>query len=57
MLRASVMLLEHIGRVDQAARLEKALNFCMFEEKKLTVTGRATGATGAEFVDYVMSEL
>ncbi len=57
MLRASVMLLEHIGETEKAAKLEKALNVCMFEEKKLVITGRDTGCTCAEFADYVMSKL
>ncbi len=57
MLRASVMLLEHIGETEKAARLEAALNECMFNEKKLVITGRDTGATCAEFADYVMSKL
>lgn len=57
MLRAAVMLLEHIGEKEKAAKLEKALNICMFEEKKLVITGRDTGATCAEFADYVMSKL
>ncbi len=57
MLRASVMLLEHIGKLEQAAKLEKALNFCMYEDKKLTITGRDTGATTAAFADYVMAQL
>ncbi len=56
-LRAAVMLLEHIGHVDKAARLEKALDKCMYTEKKLTVTGRSDGATSAEFADYVMENL
>ena len=57
MLRACVMLLDHIGLSDRAKRLEKALDRCMFEEKKLTVTGRDTGATCEEFADYVMATL
>ena len=57
MLRASVMLLQHIGRVEEANVLEKALDHCMFEEKKLVITGRNTGATGAAFVDYIMENL
>ncbi len=57
MLRAGVMLLNHIGYNDRAARLEKALDFCMFEEKKLTVTGRDTGATCREFAEYVSETL
>lgn len=54
MLRATVMLLSHIGRQDKADLLEKALDICMFSEKKLTVTGRDTGCTCTEFGDYVM---
>ena len=54
MLRATVMLLSHIGKQDAADKLERALDICMFEEKKLTITGRDNGATCSEFGDYVM---
>lgn len=54
MLRASVMLLSHIGKQKEADLLERALDICMFEEKKLTITGREDGATCSEFGDYVM---
>ena len=57
MLRACVMLLSHIGYQDRADKLERALDVCSFEEKKLTITGRDTGATCAEFGDYVMQTL
>jgi isocitrate dehydrogenase (NAD+) len=57
MLRASVMLLEHIGYVDKARALEKALDYCMFEDKRLVVTGRDSGATGKDFCDYVLENL
>lgn len=57
MLRATVMLLEHIGKIDEAKKLARALDICSFEEKKLTVTGRSDGATTAEFADYVISKL
>lgn len=57
MLRAAVMLLSHIGYQDKADKLERALDVCSFEEKKLTVTGRDTGATCKEFADYVMETL
>lgn len=57
MLRASVMLLSHIGFTDKADALEKALDKCMFEEKKLTITGRDTGCTCEEFGDYVMDTI
>jgi len=54
MLRACVMLLSHIGYQDRADRLERALDICTFEEKKLVITGRDTGATCQEFGEYVM---
>jgi isocitrate dehydrogenase (NAD+) len=54
MLRAVVMLLSHIGKQDKADLLERALDICMFEEKKLVITGRDTGCTCSEFGDYVM---
>ncbi len=57
MLRASVMLLSHIGYQDKADKLERALDICSFEEKRLTVTGRSTGATCEEFAEYVMETL
>ncbi|MBP3401734.1 MAG: isocitrate/isopropylmalate dehydrogenase family protein [Clostridia bacterium] len=57
MLRASVMLLSHIGYQDRADKLERALDICTFEEKKLVITGRDTGATCEAFGDYVMETL
>lgn len=54
MLRASVLLLSHIGYQKQADLLERALDICMFEEKKISITGRDTGCTCSEFGDYVM---
>ncbi len=57
MLRACVMLLSHIGLQEKADKLERALDICMFEEKKYTITGRDTGATCQQFGDYVMETL
>ena len=57
MLRAAVMLLSHIGYQDRADKLERALDICSFEEKKLTITGRAGGATCEQFAKYVMDTL
>ena len=57
MLRAAVMLLSHIGYQDRADRLERALDICTFEEKRLVITGRDTGATCQQFGDYVMETL
>ncbi len=56
-IRAGVMLLSHIGYQEQADKLEKALDKCMYEEKKLVITGRDNGCTGAEFADYVMETI
>ena len=57
MLRATVMLLSHIGRQSEADKLERALDICMFEEKKYVITGRDTGATCDEFAKYVMDTI
>ncbi len=57
MMRACVMLLRHIGYVNQAAKMEGALNICGQVERKVVLTGRADGATGAQFADYVMQTL
>ncbi len=57
MMRAAVMLLGHIGFVDKARKLEMALDICGQHEKKVVLTGRSDGATGAEFADYVMETL
>ena len=57
MLRACVMLLSHIGLQDRADRLERALDICSFEEKKLKITGRPDGATCEDFGNYVMETL
>ncbi len=57
MLRASAMLLSHIGFAAEAQKLVNALDICMFDEKTLTITGRDTGCTCSEFGDYVMSKI
>lgn len=56
-IRAGVMLLSHIGYQNEADKLEKALDICMYQEKKLVITGRDTGATGEEFAEYVMETI
>ena len=54
MLRAGAMLLSHIGYVELGQRLEKAMDLCGQYEKKLVMTGRNTGATTADYGDYVV---
>ncbi len=57
MLRASAMLLSHIGYVKESEALDKALDKCMFGEAALKITGRPDGCTCREFGDYVMKTL
>lgn len=57
MLRATAMLLNHSGFSDKSKRLEMALDICGQHEKKVVITGRSDGATGAEFADYVMETI
>ena len=56
-IRATGLLLEHIGYNNEAKKLQKALDICGQYEKKLTITGRSTGATGSEYAQYVMDTL
>ena len=54
-LRASVMMLSHIGFTGHAAKLEAALDKCA-RERKVELTG-TKGATNAEYIDYLAEEL
>ena len=54
LLRAGAMMLEHIGYTDIGARLHKAIDVCGQYERKIVMTGRDTGATSAEFGQYLM---
>lgn len=56
-IRAGAMLLSHIGYVQEADKLIKALDICTLTEKKLVITGRNNGATSAAFADYVMETI
>ena len=53
MLKASAMLLQHIGFADLGRRLDMALEVCGQYERKIVTTGRDTGATGDEYGAYV----
>ena len=57
MLRATVMLLNHIGFHEKGKRLEKTLDICGQYEKKFVITGREDGVTGAKFADYIMETI
>lgn len=56
-IRASAMLLNHLGYKDLGKKLEIALDLCGQYEKKLVMTGRSTGATGREYCDYIMETI
>jgi isocitrate dehydrogenase (NAD+) len=56
-IRAGAMLLNHIGYVTEADKLFKALDICGQTEKKIQLTGRDTGATSAEYADYLMETI
>lgn len=55
-IRAGAMLLGHLGYKAESDKLYKALDICS-EEKKLVITGRDTGATSAEYADYLMETI
>jgi isocitrate dehydrogenase (NAD+) len=57
MLRASSMLLQHIGFSDLAKRLTRALEICVQSDARVKVTGRSSGATGEEFGQYVLETI
>ncbi len=54
MIKATAMLLGHIGFVDKGKKLEMALEVCTQYEKAKVMTGRSNGATGDEFAQYVL---
>lgn len=54
MIRASAMLIRHIGFPERATKLDMALEMCCQFEKKLSITGRDTGATGEAFTEYLL---
>lgn len=54
LMKAAVMLLRHIGRADDAARLDKALTICT---DTVPMTGDAKGATCETFADAVLAQL
>ncbi|QSX08177.1 isocitrate/isopropylmalate dehydrogenase family protein [Alkalibacter rhizosphaerae] len=56
-IRAGVMLLEHMGKNEKAAALARALDICGNEEKRLIVTGRTNGASSDAYADYIMETL
>ena len=56
-LRAVVLMLSHIGFLDKANTLEKALDFCTKKDSKIKVTGFETGATTEQFCNFLIERL
>jgi isocitrate dehydrogenase (NAD+) len=56
-IKGASMLLNHIGFVDKAAKLEMALEVCCQYEKRIKMTGRSDGATGEQFSKYLLETL
>lgn len=56
-IKAAALLINHIGFVKKAKKLEMALDICATYERKLKMTGRDNGATGEEYAKYIMDTL
>ena len=56
LLKASELMLRHVGLVEAADKLAAAMAACD-EEKAVVITNRKDGATCKEFADYVISKL
>jgi isocitrate dehydrogenase (NAD+) len=54
MIKAAAMLARHIGYIEAADRIENALDICASFERRIKITGRADGATAAQFAEYVL---
>jgi isocitrate dehydrogenase (NAD+) len=57
MIRAGALMLSYIGFGRLGKKLEMALDITGQYEKKLVMTGRSTGATGAEFCQYILETM
>ena len=51
------MLLAHIGYGSRKAILDRALDICTVEERRLVVTTDVDGASAAEFTDYLLETI
>ena len=54
MIKAAVLMLEHVGYSQYAAKIDKALDICSQFERNVQLTGRSNGATGHEYASYVL---
>jgi len=52
-LKAVVLMLQHIGMYEKAGRLDEVLEWAM-KEPELMMTGREGGTTAKELIDYIL---
>jgi len=57
LMRAAVMMLEHVGMIEESRRLAMALDICAIYDRKAVITGRQDGATASQFGDEVIVAL
>lgn len=57
MFKATEMMLRHIGFIDKADKLAKALTICTETEKKVVVDDSENSATCSQFGEYVMETI
>ena len=57
LMRAAVMMLEHVGKAEAGRRLARALDVCAIYDRRARITGRTDGATAAQFGDQVIAAL
>jgi len=56
-IKAAEFMLRHVGLMEQADKLEKAMDICNETEKKVVITGHSDGATCEAFTEYVLETL
>ena len=56
-IRAAAMLLRHIGYIQEAASIDKALEALAGADCPVKMTGRDTGSTSEAYTDYLISKL
>ncbi len=57
LIKAVAMMLNHIGFHEKSKKLDMALDICTVYDKKISITGRSTGATGESFTNYLLDTL
>ena len=57
LIRAVGMMLGHIGYVDRKEKLEKAMEICTVQERKVVITTMPKDASTEQFTDYVIETI